>query len=84
MVGCGNIAGTYAKHLKRYPHVNVRGYYDIIGERTRKFAAEYGGTGYNTMDEVLADPEVDLVVNLTTHHAHEEVIRRSLLAGKHV
>ena len=37
-----------------------------------------------TLDEVLADPSIELVVNLTPPKAHVDVIRRALAAGKHV
>ncbi|KPV46226.1 hypothetical protein SE17_43500, partial [Kouleothrix aurantiaca] len=46
--------------------------------------AEYGGTAYPSLDALLADPQVDAVVNLSIHHAHPAVITQCLEAGKHV
>ena len=84
IVGCGNIAGKYAATLKAYPQVELLGAFDVIGERAESLVAQHGGRVYRSLDEVLADPAVEAVVNLTIHHAHVEVITRSLNAGKHV
>jgi predicted dehydrogenase len=84
IAGCGNIAGPYAHTLKAYPHIHLAGATDVDAQRAEALVAEYGGKAYATLDELLADPAVDVVVNLTIHHAHPEVITRCLEAGKHV
>jgi predicted dehydrogenase len=84
IVGCGNIARTYAKDLKTYPEIDLLGFGDLDPARAAAFATEFGGRAYESLDAVLADPAVQLVVNLTIHHAHEEVIGKCLAAGKHV
>ncbi len=84
IVGCGNIAKNYAKDLQTYPEITLLGFSDLDPARAVAFAAEFGGRAYASLDEVLADPAVQLVVNLTIHHAHEEVITKCLAAGKHV
>jgi predicted dehydrogenase len=84
IVGCGNIAGPYAHTLKAYPHIHLLGATDVDPQRAQAFVAEYGGTAYPSLDDVLADSRVDAVVNLTIHHAHPAVITRCLEAGKHV
>ncbi|HMO59812.1 MAG TPA: Gfo/Idh/MocA family oxidoreductase [Roseiflexaceae bacterium] len=84
IVGCGNISGPYAETLKPYEHIHLRGAADVDPERARQFVAKHGGIAYASLDEVLADEAVDLVINLTIHHAHPEVITRCLNAGKHV
>lgn len=84
IVGCGNIARSYAGDLKRYPEVMLLGFSDLDATRAEAFAREFGGNAYASLDAVLADPEVRLVVNLTIHHAHEAVISACLAAGKHV
>ena len=52
--------------------------------RLAAFAAEHDVRAVATLDEVLADPSIDIIVNLTVHHAHYEVTRKALEAGKHV
>jgi predicted dehydrogenase/sugar phosphate isomerase/epimerase len=84
IVGCGNVAAHYAKQCASYPSVSVLGYCDLQRERAAEFAAEYGGSIYPDLDDVLEDDDVEVVVNLTIHHAHPEVIRRALDAGKHL
>jgi predicted dehydrogenase len=84
IAGCGNIAGPYAKTMQAYPQVQLVGATDVMPERAQALAAEYGGRAYGSLDELLADPQVDLVVNLTIHHAHPAVITQCLEAGKHV
>lgn len=84
IVGCGNIAKAYAKDLKTYPEITLAGFSDLDPARAVAFAAEFGGRAYASLDEVLADPSVQLIVNLTVPNAHEAVIDRCLDAGKHV
>ncbi len=84
IVGCGNIAGPYSKDIKRHPSLNLVGFSDIDPSRAQSFAAEHGGKAYASLEEALADPSVELIVNLTIFQAHFEVIKQSLLAGKHV
>ena len=52
--------------------------------RARAFAEKYGGHAYESLAALLADPAIELVVNLTIHFAHYEVVKQCLLAGKHV
>jgi predicted dehydrogenase len=84
IVGCGNIAGPYSKDIKNHPSMNLVGFSDIDVSRAQQFAKEHGGKAYASLDEVLADKSVDVVVNLTIFQAHYEVVKKALLAGKHV
>ncbi len=84
IVGCGNIAGPYSKDIKQHPNLNLVGFSDIDPARAQAFASEHGGQAYPTLDDALADPSVELIVNLTIFQAHYEVIKKALLAGKHV
>lgn len=84
IVGCGNIAGPYAHTLKPYSHIHLLGATDVDPQRAEALVAQHGGTAYPTLDDLLADERVDVVVNLTIHHAHPAVITRCLEAGKHV
>jgi predicted dehydrogenase len=84
IVGCGNIAGSYAKDIKNHPSMKLVGFQDVDASRAQAFASEHGGKAYETLEHLLADPNVEVVVNLTIFQAHYEVIKKSLLAGKHV
>jgi predicted dehydrogenase len=84
IIGCGNIADHYATHMKQYPEIDLVGFADLESSRASTFADKFGGRSYASIDELLADDSVDLVVNLTIHHAHAQVIERCLEAGKNV
>jgi predicted dehydrogenase len=84
IVGCGNIAEPYARNLVTFPQIELLGYTDLDASRAEALAAKYGGRVYPSLDAVLADPAVDLVINLTIHHAHYTVSKAILEAGKHL
>ncbi len=84
VVGCGNIATAYSEQISKYSQIELAGFCDLLPERAEEFARKYGGKAYRSLDEVLADAGVRLVINLTIHHAHVEVITLCLEADKHV
>lgn len=84
IIGCGNIAGPYVRDIASYPQVKLVGVADLEFQRAQDMATEYGCRAYASNEELLADDDVELVVNLTIHHAHFEVVSRCLEAGKHV
>jgi predicted dehydrogenase len=83
-VGTGNIAGGYAGDVLTHPEIRLVAVTDLDRERAAVFATEHGCRVHETIDDVVADEAVDIVVNLTVHHAHYEVTRRALEAGRHV
>jgi len=84
VVGCGNIAGPYAKTMQPFEQIELVGATDVDPQRAQDFVAAHGGTAYASLEELLADDAVDAVVNLTIHHAHPAVITQCLNTGKHV
>ncbi len=84
IIGCGNIAGPYAKDIVTYPHIELVGAADVDFARAEKLAAQYSLRAYPTVEALLDDPSIDLVANLTIFNAHEEVTTQALEAGKHV
>jgi predicted dehydrogenase len=84
IIGCGMIAGEYAKDLKNYPELELVAVTDVDTERAQKFAETHGGEAVPTLDALLAKDNVDLVVDLATHHAHYEINSMALKAGKHL
>lgn len=84
VVGCGNIAGSYGEALNARPEIEILGASDLDPERAKEWAAKHGGKAYQSLDAVLADPAVEVVINLTIQHAHVEVVTKALEAGKHV
>ena len=83
IIGCGNISEAYLKAAGTFPILQVRGVADLRPEAARARAAAFGLKAM-TVDELLADPSIEIVVNLTNPAAHVEVGMRALDAGKHV
>jgi predicted dehydrogenase len=83
VIGCGNIAGPYSKDILKHPSLEIVGFSDIDTARAQAFATEHGGKAYANLEEALADPSVDVIVNLTIFQAHYEVVKAALNAGKH-
>jgi predicted dehydrogenase len=85
IVGCGNIAGPYARTIAGHPaEIRLAAVTDIDPERAAHLASEHRVRALPNLETLLADPAVDVVVNLTFHHAHYEVTRAALEAGRHV
>lgn len=84
IVGCGNISGIYLKNGRMLESIEIVACADLVLERARARAEEYGIPKACTVDELLADPEIEIVVNLTVPKAHAEVALKAVQAGKHV
>lgn len=83
-LGCGYVAEQYANTLRFHPELALVGAYDQQPDRLQAFAARAGGTAYATLEQLLADPAVELVLNLTNPRRHFDLNQRCLEAGKHV
>ncbi|MFC5652756.1 Gfo/Idh/MocA family protein [Paenibacillus solisilvae] len=84
IVGCGNISHVYFTNLKKYPEVDLVAAADIDLARAQQRAEEFGLEKAYTVDQLMADPEIEIVVNLTIPKAHASVCLQALEAGKHV
>ena len=84
IVGCGNISGIYFKMCKWFEILDVGAAADLIPERAQAKAREFGVAKACSVDELLADPEIQIVVNLTIPKAHAPVALAALKAGKSV
>ncbi|WP_367137487.1 Gfo/Idh/MocA family protein [Saccharothrix sp. HUAS TT1] len=84
VVGAGTISDTYLANLTTFPDVRVLAVADLDPERAAAQAARHGVPRACGVADLLADPDVGLVVNLTIPAAHVEVSRAALEAGKHV
>src|SRR3954447_24821511 len=84
IVGCGTISGIYLKVAPTFEILEVAACADILVDRARARAAEFGVPKACTVDELLADPEIEIVVNLTVPQAHGQVALAAVEAGKSV
>jgi predicted dehydrogenase len=81
LVGCGNIAPVYVKTIRELGWIDLATFVDGQPGRAESFAARYGGQAAS-FDEVLADPSIDVVLNLTPAHVHAAVTNQIIAAGK--
>jgi predicted dehydrogenase len=84
VVGAGTISDTYLKNLTSFPDLDVRMVADLDTGRAAAQAAKHGVPAAGTAGELLDDPAIELVVNLTIPAAHVDVGLAALEAGKHV
>ena len=85
VVGCGMISNIYIHNLsKLFSIIDLVAICDLNRAAAEEKAKTYGVERIMTLDEIAADPEIELVVNLTAAPAHYGVIRQMLDAGKHV
>lgn len=84
VVGCGNISGIYLEVGQTFEVMEISAVADLLPERAQAQAAKYGIPRACSVDELLADPEIQIVINLTTPNAHAEIGQRAVEAGKSV
>ena len=84
-VGCGDISGIYFENLSNmFKEVEIVGVCDLIDERAERASQDRGVRKYKDMYELFADPEVDIVLNITRPYEHFDVSMAAIAAGKHV
>jgi predicted dehydrogenase/sugar phosphate isomerase/epimerase len=83
IVGCGNIAATYVATLRMFDFIHVKSVSDAMPAAATKLAAEFD-LAAPPVDALVADPDIEVVINLTMPVAHAEISAKALRAGKHV
>src|SRR4029078_3320830 len=84
VVGCGNISGIYLEAGKKWDILNIGACPDIDMRRAQAKAQKYGVPKACSVEELLTDPMIEIVINLTVPQAHAEVALAALAAGKSV
>ena len=96
VIGCGMISGAYLKAASRFQNIEIVAGSDIVPGRAAAKRDEFKEFGYNentfraydanpegTNAELLSDPEIEVVLNLTPPKQHSRVDLEILNAGKH-
>jgi predicted dehydrogenase len=83
-LGCGYVAEQYAATLPHHPELRPHAAFDVDRSRLETFARRTGARAVDSLEALLADRQVELVVNLTDPRRHYETTRACLEAGKHV
>lgn len=84
IIGCGYVFDHYMTTWDQHPILELKGVTDLKPERTAAVSNAYDLHVYDSVDAVLSDPEIELVLNFTSIDSHAEIIRKALEAGKHV
>lgn len=84
IVGCGFVADYYLKTLPRYPLLDLIGVFDCDFNRAHQFAKRHGVSAYRSLEELLEEDSIKLIVNLTNPKSHFLVSKTCLEANKNV
>lgn len=85
IIGCGSIAKyRHAPEYAANPYVKHIVFYDRNPERARALAELFDGSVAASVDELLADPTVDVISDCSSNESHHIFSTKALLSGKHV
>jgi predicted dehydrogenase len=84
IIGTGNIFPAYVRGCRAFDILEIVACADIDGEKAKQKAGEFNIPRSCPVEELLADPEIQIAINLTVPKAHTEVSRAAVSAGKHV
>lgn len=85
IIGCGNISGIYFENATRFAALDLIAAADLVPERVEAKAAEFNIPNvYYSAEELLKNPDVELVINLGVPKIHAEICLAALNVGKHV
>ncbi len=83
IVGCGNICDIYFENIAKFQNIEAYACSDLVSARAKEKAETYGCKAMRP-DEMMKDPNVEVVLNLTNPDAHHEISMMALRAGKHL
>ncbi|MHB9130586.1 MAG: Gfo/Idh/MocA family protein [Armatimonadota bacterium] len=84
VIGCGAISSAYFSMCPIFESLEMYACADLMMERAQEKAKEYNIPKVCTVDELLADPEIEIVINLTIPKAHFDIALAAVQAGKSV
>lgn len=84
IIGCGSISGAYFSQAPKFDILEVAACADMFPERAEAQAAAFNVAKACSVEELLADPEIEIVVNLTIPKAHHAIAMQAIAAGKSV
>ena len=84
LLGAGLIAPFHARALRNCATARLVAVSDVNAERMAKLAADFGCGSYATLEEMLKNPEVQVINILTPNHLHFEAVPKAAQAGRHI
>src|SRR5687768_15406536 len=83
IIGCGAISGAYLDYARRFPMLDIVAVSDLDAAKARAKAEEFGVPRVCGAEELLRDPSIEILLNLTIPAAHAAVSLTAIEAGKH-
>jgi predicted dehydrogenase len=84
IIGAGLIADFHARAISQIDNAKLAGFFDIVGQQSQKLADKFSARAYESLDQMLADKQIDIVSIATASGAHLEPALAAAKAGKHV
>ncbi len=84
LIGCGRISDIYLKTCQAHAELDIVACASLDLSESQAKAKQYGIKRACTPEDIITDPTIECVLNLTVPSAHAEVSRAALQAGKHV
>lgn len=84
IIGCGNISSIYMENCPKFPHLELVACADLDLQRAHSQAEKFDIPKACSVEELLNNQEIELVINLTIPKAHASVCIQALEAGKHI
>ncbi|MFG2077090.1 Gfo/Idh/MocA family protein [Nonomuraea maritima] len=84
IVGCGAIVGQYLATIARLPQLRLVAVADLDLDRARQAVKDHPDVAVTDVAQLMADPRIELVLNLTVPAVHAEIALLAVAAGKHV
>jgi predicted dehydrogenase len=85
IIGCGNISENYIKHAPLFEDIDIVACADMFAEKAQQLASKSDSLrAYASVDELLADRAIEMVINLTVPAVHAQVSLSAIEHGKHV
>ena len=82
IIGCGNISDTYFNSQQIFNNINIIGCSDILEGLADSKAEKYQIKSYS-VEGLLKNKDIDIILNLTIPNVHKDIIIKSLKNGKH-
>ena len=84
LIGCGAIAVHHVAAMEYVDGAQFVGVYGAVIEQAKAFGEKHNLKVYDTLEALLADPDIDVVTICTPSGSHAELSIKAMEAGKHV
>lgn len=84
LIGCGGYCSSLAKSAKSSSKISLVSCFDVREEAVKSFEQSFGCAGTTSLEELLANPQVEAVIVASPNFVHRENVVAAAQAGKHI